>query len=383
MHISSDTQGRCASLSSRGSLSKYDIWRSWEDCLLFQRTLEKEYERAAREKKIRLAQGKGVKGFNGLYKKDMASSWESLPAGPDPKSVAQDIHKHLPTLTKRDSIFRASQVTIESRQAELIAFIQTLFSDDMPALIQEIRISSVVSEFFGLWKSDFDFAEKSRTLTTVPRKSLTNSVFSSYFSASQSSLPSSDSVPRNSPPMAYKSRRSTTPRPRSAEILEEPRYPRGSSRRSRSRPLSTSSDSSARSESSSDTSLSSSSGPAIVDDVPVVFGYNPSDQSNSILEALPEEPDTLPNLPESYREVKPRPRTSATERKAHRSYSVLGLSLHKSLGTVVSVYLFLSPWLIVSFRRSFRQRILANRRLSGLCSERSSGWTGVCLAASN
>ena len=340
MHISSETQGKCPSISSRGSLSEYDIWRSWEDCLWFQQTLEEEYGRAAREKKRRLAQGKGVKGFNGLYKKDLASSWESLPSGPDPHSVAQDIHEHLPTLTRRGTIFRASQVTIDRRQAELIAFIRALFSDDMPALIKEIRVTSVVSEFFGLWRSDFDFAKEYETLTTVPRKSLTNSVFSSYFSASQPSLPSSDAAPRNSPPKVYnslRSHRSTTPRPlsltSSSEIFEEPKYPRGSSRRSRSlsRPLSTSSDSSTRSESSSDTSLSSSSGPTIADNVPIVFGHNPSDQFNSNLEVLPEEQETLPKLPEPYREVKPRPRASATERKAHRSYSIFGLSLQKSL----------------------------------------------------
>ena len=367
MHISSDTRGKCASISSRGSLSEYDIRRSWEDCLWFQQKLEEEYKRAAREKKRRLAQGKGVKGFNGLYKKDLASSWESLPTGPDPKSVAQDIHKHLPILTRRDTIFRTSQVVIDQRQAELIAFIQALFSDEMPALIKEIRVSDVVSEFFGLWRSDFDFAEKSQPVSTVPRKSLTNSVFSSYFSASHPSLPSSDTASPNSPPKAYnRSHRSTTPRPRSTEILEEPRYPSGSSRRSRSRPLSTSSNSSARSESSSDTSLSSSSGSAIADNVPIEFGYNPNDHLNSILEVLPEEQDTLSKLPEPYQEVRPRLKTSATDRKAHRSYSIFGLSLHKSLlpsersGIVVSIYSFLSPCLIVGFRRSFCQRILAN-----------------------
>ena len=56
------------------------------------------YGRAAREKKIRLAQGRGIKG---LYKEDMASFWDSLPTSPDPKSVAQDIHQYLPTLVVR------------------------------------------------------------------------------------------------------------------------------------------------------------------------------------------------------------------------------------------------------------------------------------------
>ena len=329
----SDTEGKCSSFSSR-TISDYDIRRTWEDCLLFQQTLEEEYELAAREKKRRLAQGKGVKGFNGLYKKDLASSWESLPSGPDPRSVAKDIHEHLPILTRRGTIFRASQATIDRRQEELIAFIRALFSDDMPALIQEIRVSTVVSQFFGLWRSDFDFANSQKSTTDpIPRKSPTNSIFSSYFSASNPSLPSSDKSLRSSSSRTYvRSHRSTTPRPRSltslSDISEEPRYPFGSSRRSRSR-LSNSSDSSARSESSSDSSLSSSSGLTVADNVPIVLGHNPSEQFNSILEVLPEEQEALPKPPEPNPEVRPRPSASLTERKAHRSYSIFGLSLPK------------------------------------------------------
>ena len=309
----------------------------------FQHILEEEYERAAREKKKRLAQGKGVKGFNGLYKKDLASSWESLPSGPDHRSVAQDIHKHLPRLTRKGTVFRASQETIDRRQAELITFIQALFSDDMPALIKEIRGSRIASEFFGFWRSDFDIAQESQTSMTVPRKSLVN-----FFSASHPSLPSPGIAPRNSPSKVYsKSLRSTRSLAisltNSNEILEESRYPFGSSRRPRSRPLSSSSDSSALSTCSSDTSSSSLSGPA------TVFGHSPSDQLNPILEVLPEEQETLPKSQEPYREVEPRPRDSATERKARRSYSFFGLSLQKSLfpskrlGIVLYVYSFLSP----------------------------------------
>ena len=345
MHIFWDSHDslKGPSTSSRKSLCEYDIWRSWEDCLWFQQTLEEVYERAAREKRLRLAQGKGVKGFNGLYKKDLASSWDSLPSGPDPHSVAQDIHQHLPTLTRRGTIFQASQATIDRRQAELVAFTQALFSNDMPALIQEIRVSSsVISEFFGLWGSDVGFAEESQT-TMVPRrgKALTNSLFSnfsSYFSASQPSLPSLEAAPPSrglpSKTASGRSHRSTTPRSLSLDTTKNFEEPKSySSRRSRSRPFSTSSDSSARSESSSDTSLSSSSGPAIADNVPIVFGHNPqaSDQFNSNLEVLPEEQETLPETPEPYPEVKPRPRASARERKANRSYSIFGLSLDKSL----------------------------------------------------
>jgi len=106
-------------------------------------------------------------------------------------------------------------------------------------------------------------------------------------------------------------------------------YPSKSSRRSRSRPLSSSSDSSAFSECSSTTS-SSLSGPDIADNVSV-FGLSPGDQFNPILEVLPEEQETVPKSPEPYGEVKTRPRDSATECKARRGYSFFGLSLPKSL----------------------------------------------------
>ena len=368
MHIYSDAQGKCTSTSSLRSLSKYDIWRSWEDCLFLQNTLEEEYSRAAREKRKRLLQGKGVKGFNGQYKKDMAASWDSLPAGPDHRSVAQNIHQYLPTLTKRGTLFRPSQATIDQRQAELIAFIEALFKDGMPSLIEEIRVSNVVSEFLGLRGSDFDIAQESRKSqgkSTVPRKSLTNP----HFSASHRSLPSAGNAHRGSrlhSKVYSRSLRSidacsTSP----AEISEEPRYPSESSRRSRSRPISASSDSSALSDDSLDTSLSSLSGLAIADNVPIVFAHSPtSDQFNPILDVLLEEQETLPKSPEPEREnspepqrenspelqpeVKPRPRASTTESKPRRSYSFFGLSLQKGLfssarsGIILFLYSLLS-----------------------------------------
>lgn len=338
MHISSKNKSDRTSVSSRKSLSEYDIRRSWDDCLWFQQSLEVEYEVAAREKKMRLRQGKGVKGFNGLYKQDHASSWESLPPGPNPDSVAQDIHKYLPTLSKRGTFFRASQATIDQRQAEFIALIEALFSDDMPALIKELRVSTFVSDFFGFWRRDHDYAEQIQKEMPVTRNSVSDSVFSSYFFSSQPSLSdaSSHKSPRKSP--SKRSQLSTAPRPLSVasltEISEAPRYSCESPRRSRSRPHSTSSDSSAHSDGSSDISLSSSSGPAIVGDVPIVFGHNPlnpNDRSNSILDALPEEREIFSKPPEVYQEVKPKTKPSTIERKANRSYSIFGLSLKDGL----------------------------------------------------
>ncbi|KAJ3720708.1 hypothetical protein C8R42DRAFT_722394 [Lentinula raphanica] len=56
----------------------------------------------------RLLAGKGVKK-DGFYLQDRASSWESLPPGPEPNSVAQDIRDNVPKLTKKGTLFRASQ----------------------------------------------------------------------------------------------------------------------------------------------------------------------------------------------------------------------------------------------------------------------------------
>ncbi|KAF8169759.1 hypothetical protein BJ912DRAFT_998807 [Pholiota molesta] len=277
MHISPVHPGDVMSVSSRSSrrsIAEYDIWRRWEDCLWFQDTLEQEYSRAAREKKTRLQQGKG----------------------PDPKSVAKDIHGYLPRLTKKGTIFRASQATIEIRQKELRALIETLFSDDMPALIQEIRASTIVTDFFGLWRRDYDNMDR-------PLKGIRSSVSSSNSSSSDTTTPAS--LP-NSP--ARRPSRSST----------ETRYPQSSKRssmvsidtiseasttspvRPRRRPVSSSSSQSDSSSTHSDGSSDSASStalttPAIAEEVPYVFGHNPQsgDRPNSMLEILPEERDML------------------------------------------------------------------------------------------
>jgi hypothetical protein len=163
--------------------------------LWLQDTLETEYKRAAREKKTRLAQGKGVKAFNGMYKQDMASSWESLPPGPEPTSVAPDIHAYIPHLTKKSSFFRPNPATVERRQDEYQAMIEELMSDRMPALVREIRSSRNITDFFGYWRRDVEFEEKYRKknphLATAPRSTMASSVFSTYYASSQSSIYSS------------------------------------------------------------------------------------------------------------------------------------------------------------------------------------------------
>ncbi|KIJ62832.1 hypothetical protein HYDPIDRAFT_29982 [Hydnomerulius pinastri MD-312] len=185
---------------SANSLIEYDIWRKWEDCLWFQETLEVEYSRMAREKRNRLAAGKGVKK-NGVYiHSDQAASFESLPPGPDPHSVARDIHDVVPKLTKKGTLFRASQATIDQRFAEFQAMIDALFRDDVPMLIKELRATRTFTDFFGFWRRDHDLAKKTQKEVTTPvkpRSSVSSSLFSAYFSASTPAL-SELSVPPSS-----------------------------------------------------------------------------------------------------------------------------------------------------------------------------------------
>ncbi|KAK7033265.1 hypothetical protein R3P38DRAFT_2921715 [Favolaschia claudopus] len=139
MRICPIVRGDRSSVSSRSSNSEYEILRRWEDCLIFQDTLEREYARLATSKRQRLKAGKGVRK-NGVYlHSDRASSWDSLPPGPEPDSVAQDLHDLIPRLTKKGTMFRASQATTDQRQAEMSAFVEALWRDDVPTLLEEFR----------------------------------------------------------------------------------------------------------------------------------------------------------------------------------------------------------------------------------------------------
>jgi hypothetical protein len=172
------------------------------------------YRRLAREKRLRLgaypflqpccllisplltAAGKGVKK-NGLYIHDRAASFDSLPPGPDPKSVARDIHQILPKLTKKGTFFKPSQATIDQRVCELQALVDALFAEDVPTLVKELTSDRTLIDFFGYWRQDFDLDAKSKGKEAKPsskaRYSISSSVFSMYFNSSShstSQLPS-------------------------------------------------------------------------------------------------------------------------------------------------------------------------------------------------
>ncbi|KAI0925653.1 hypothetical protein AcV5_008331 [Taiwanofungus camphoratus] len=198
------------SSKSGGSHSEYEVWRRWEDCLWFQDILESEYSLMARTKRQRLAAGKGVKK-NGVYiHSDQAASFESLPPGPEASSVAKDVHDIIPRLTKKGTFFRASQATVDQRGKEFQAMIDTLFSDDVPTLIKELRETRLVRDFFGYWRRDKDHDRKVNPRPgsggggSNARASVASSAFSLYFSASNISLqiPSAqgDLLPSPAPP---------------------------------------------------------------------------------------------------------------------------------------------------------------------------------------
>jgi hypothetical protein len=297
MRISPIARGDRASVSSRGSHTEYEVWRRWEDCLWFQSVLELEYQRMARAKRQRLLRGKGVKK-DGFYKQDFASSFESLPPGPDPNSVARDIHEYIPMLTKRATVFFASQATIDQRAVELEAVVEALFQPDLPALVDELRRSRTVTDFFGFWRRDYDLAEKQGARTPKPRNSITSSVFHMYFSASSPNIPDQPKIPEARPPSKLRPPRIvvSAARPRKASTDSSDQSP---SRSSRPRASSTASSdfSSAHSDRSLDSPVDTST-PVIADDSPVItFDHNPLRRSNpqtyeraaSSLASLPEE----------------------------------------------------------------------------------------------
>ena len=206
MGETSDTRS-VHSNKTNSSNSEYEVWRRWEDCLWFQDLLESEYKLMARTKRTRLAQGKGVKK-NGVYiHSDQAASFESLPPGPDVHDIAKDVHEIIPKLTKKGTLFRASQATIEQRTREFSALIEALFRDDLPTLIMELRANRVIKDFFGYWRRDKDhdrkYNESVAKEARASRTSITSSAFSMYFSSSNMALtlPGSESDIPPSPPL--------------------------------------------------------------------------------------------------------------------------------------------------------------------------------------
>ena len=345
MRICPILRGDRSSVGSGSSAGQceYEIWRRWEDCLWLQDTLEKEYSRAAREKRTRLAQGKGVKMHNGMYKQDMASSWESLPPGPEPNSVARDVHAYLPQLTKKGTFFRAKPALIEKRQQEFRHLIETLMSDEMPALIKEIRANRLITDFFGFWRRDLEQEEKQRKKNRAPRSSITSSVFSAYFATSEPSL--SPSLPSQrtttvganaSPSLKTNTTRSRgSSRHRSSgEAAQSPLTPSTPSFHPRARTDSSGSSSSEEIPSDSSYTTHSSEPRIAAEERSVKYNYNPargdlSPEASPLVESTSADSGLYfkaPAVLDGQRAIHLRRRTQSNgdARKANRNWSIYG-----------------------------------------------------------
>ena len=154
-----------SSKSSREAV-EYEVWRRWEDCLDFQRTLEVEYHAVSKRRR------KGEPALNHhaqnmLYPSQRAASFESLPLGPDPSTIPVDVHAHIPKLSKKSTLFRVNESVIQQRGEEFKGMIEALFDEDSPSTLQELRTVSTVRDFFGYWRRDKEAERKTGKATAL------------------------------------------------------------------------------------------------------------------------------------------------------------------------------------------------------------------------
>ncbi|CAE6515032.1 unnamed protein product [Rhizoctonia solani] len=135
-------------------VKEYEIHRKWEDCLDLQRVMEKEYAALA---KARKSKG-GKKGSSVYANLQRAASFDSLPTGPDPKTIPNDIHAFIPRLAAKSSLFRGASgsALVQQRSEEFNEFISALFAPGVSRLIDETRQTPAVREWFGFWRRDRD-----------------------------------------------------------------------------------------------------------------------------------------------------------------------------------------------------------------------------------
>lgn len=306
-----------------------------------------EYDRRSRAKIKRLQAGKGVRKQGVYVRKDAASSWDSLPPGPDPKSVAVNIHDYVPKLTKKGTLFRASQATVDQRFLELQACINGLFAEDVPKLIQDLRESRDVTDFFGYWRRDFDLAvkkQKNKNPESPPRASISSSVFSTYFTASNPNLTNTDATLVNPTTPSKKSKTSLVSHisPRKASFVPASSRLTSSFSSGHTGKYSSQSESEeetkSKSRRGSDGSVASSHGPPsplgpsspspyiVPYDTPISFGHNPDQTlphgASSGLESLPEDQELVAPLSGPKIPIDPQRRANRASHRSARVYSV-------------------------------------------------------------
>ncbi|KAG9050196.1 hypothetical protein FS837_007094 [Tulasnella sp. UAMH 9824] len=191
--------------SDSKEFKEYQIWRKWEDCLDLQKTVEREFSYwSSRRRKIQLqhmtaqlnaapapavskansssshgsatSHGAGRPpspvginaGANGFYAQpSKAASFDSLPSGPEPLSLALDVHTLLPKLSKKAALFgRPSPQLLQQRAEDFKSFIDALFQIETPVM-QDVRQAREVRDWFGYWKRDKEAAKKSGPSTAV------------------------------------------------------------------------------------------------------------------------------------------------------------------------------------------------------------------------
>ncbi|CEL55204.1 hypothetical protein RSOLAG1IB_01212 [Rhizoctonia solani AG-1 IB] len=197
----------------------YEIHRKWEDCLDLQRVLEKEYSAIV---KARKSKG-GKKGPSVYGNPQRAASFDSLPTGPDPKTIPNDIHGFIPRLAAKSSLFRGASgsALVQQRSEEFNEFISALFAPGASILIDETRQTPAVREWFGFWRRDRDAMRRRDS----ERASIAPSIRRLSIAASDAPpLPTNvqerSASPYTSSPLAQTSYEST---PIALDIQEQPR----------------------------------------------------------------------------------------------------------------------------------------------------------------
>lgn len=212
------------SSDSTKEFKEYQIWRKWEDCLDLQKTVEREFSYwSSRRRKIALqnmnaqmnaapapgaskansssshgsaaSHGAGRPsspvginaGANSFYTQpSKAASFDSLPSGPEPLSMALDVHTLIPKLSKKAALFgRPSPQLLQQRAEDFRSFIDALFQINTPVM-EDVRQAREIRDWFGYWKRDKEAAKKSGPSTAV--------------SAPPSTTPSAMSTPTIHPP---------------------------------------------------------------------------------------------------------------------------------------------------------------------------------------
>ncbi|KAG8951282.1 hypothetical protein FRC04_006521 [Tulasnella sp. 424] len=200
------------SSDSAKSFKEYQIWRKWEDCLDLQKTVEREFSYwSSRRRKIQLqnmnaqmnaapaapkansssshgsanSHGAGRpsspvglnSGANAFYTQpSKAASFDSLPSGPEPLSMALDVHTLIPKLSKKAALFgRPSPQLLQQRAEDFRSFIDALFQIQTPVM-EDVRQAREIRDWFGYWKRDKEAARKtmgpSSTLTAMAAPSI-------------------------------------------------------------------------------------------------------------------------------------------------------------------------------------------------------------------